>query len=167
MPDIENTFIDLRANDLSTTFADITTIIPSLKTVTQPNLAKLGNINYKGNFTGFINDFVAFGTISTSLGVVTGDVNMKLPANKSAVYLGKIATDGFKLGQFLNSDIVGAIVFNGKLNGTGFTSKDVKANFDGNIRSIDFNGYKYQNITLKGDLVNIFLTARQASTTPI
>ena len=151
LPDINNTFIDLRANDLQTTFDDITTIIPSLKTVTQPNLAKLGNINYKGNFTGFINDFVAFGTINTSLGIVTGDINMKLPVNKSAVYLGKISTEGFKLGQFLNSAAVGAIVFNGKLNGTGFTTKDVKANFDGNIRSIDFNGYKYQNITLKGD----------------
>ena len=151
LPDIGNTFIDFRANDLQTTFADITTIIPSLKTVQQPNLAKLGNVRYKGNFTGFINDFVAFGTISTNLGVVTGDVNMKLPQNKAGIYLGKISTDGFKLGEFLNADNVGTIVFNGKLNGTGFTKKDVKANFDGNIQSIEYAGYKYHDITIKGD----------------
>ena len=151
LPDIENTFIDLRANNLQTNFADITTIIPSLKNVTQPNLAKLGNINYKGNFTGFLNDFVAFGTIKTNLGVVTGDVNLKLPGNRSPIYLGKISTAGFKLGQFLNVPNVGTIVFNGKLNGTGFTKKDVKANFDGNINSIEFAGYRYQGIAIKGD----------------
>lgn len=152
LPDIQHTFIDLHANELQTNFVDITTIIPSLKTVTQPNLAKLGSINYKGNFTGFINDFVAFGTISTNLGIVTGDVNLKLPANSSAIYLGKLSTEGFKLGQFLNSPDIGNIVFNGKLNGTGFNSKDIKANFDGNIRSLEFGGYKYQNITVKADI---------------
>ena len=151
LPDINNTFIDFRANNLQTTFADLTSIIPSLKNVNQPNLAKLGNIKYTGNFTGFINDFVAFGTIKTNLGVVNGDINMKLPANKPAVYLGKISTEGFKLGEFINTNDLGKIVFNGKLNGSGFTAKDVKANFDGNIRSVEFAKYNYQNITIKGD----------------
>ena len=152
LPDIKNTFIDFETNELKTTVADIATIIPSLKTVTQPNLGRLGNINYKGNFTGFIQDFVAFGTIKTNLGIVTGDINMKLPENKPAVYLGKISTEGFKLGEFINTKELGTIVFNGKLNGIGFKPKDVKANFDGNIRSLEFSGYKYQNITIKGDL---------------
>ncbi len=152
LPDIKNTFIDFEANELKTTVTDIATIIPSLKTVTQPNLARLGNINYKGNFTGFIQDFVAFGTIKTNLGIVTGDINMKLPENKPAVYLGKISTEGFKLGEFINTKELGTIVFNGKLNGIGFKPKDVKANFDGNIRSLQFSGYTYQNITIKGDL---------------
>jgi TamB, inner membrane protein subunit of TAM complex len=151
LPDIKNTFIDFEANELKTTTADIATIVPSLKTVTQPNLARLGNINYKGNFTGFINDFVAFGTISTNLGIVTGDVNMKLPEGKPAIYLGKVSTGGFRLGEFINTSQLGNIVFNGKLNGIGFKPKEVRANFDGNIRSIDFAGYTYQNIKVKGD----------------
>ena len=151
LPDINNTFIDFRANNLQTTFADLSSIIPSLKNVKQPNLAKLGNIKYKGNFTGFINDFVAFGTINTNLGMVNGDINMKLPANKPAIYLGKISTDGFKLGEFINTSDLGKIVFNGKLNGSGFTAKEVKANFDGNIRSVEFASYTYQNINIKGD----------------
>ena len=151
LPDINNTFIDFEAKELKTTVADITSILPSLKTVTQPNLTRLGNINYKGNFTGFVQDFVAFGTIKTNLGVVTGDINMKLPENKPPVYLGKISTEGFKLGEFINVKELGNIVFNGKLNGIGFKPKEVKANFDGNIRSLQFSGYPYQNITIKGD----------------
>ena len=157
LPDINNTFIDFRANNLQTTIADLASIIPSLKNVKQPNLAKLGNVKYKGNFTGFINDFVAFGTINTNLGMVTGDINMKLPANKPAIYLGKISTEGFKLGEFINTSDLGKIVFNGKLNGSGFSAKEVRANFDGNIRSVDFANYTYQNIIIKGDFAkNLF-----------
>ncbi len=151
LPDIDNTFIDFSANELKTNITDLSAIVPSLKTVEQPRLSSLGNISYKGNFTGFIKDFVAFGTISTNLGVVTGDINMKLPGNRPAVYLGKISTQGFKLGEFINSADIGSIVFNGKLNGVGSIGKDLKANFDGNIQSIEFGGYKYQNITIKGD----------------
>ncbi|MEP7142075.1 MAG: translocation/assembly module TamB domain-containing protein [Ferruginibacter sp.] len=151
LPDINKTFIDFHANDLQTTYTDISIIVPSLKNIKQPAVSKLGNIRYKGNFTGFINDFVAFGSIDTKLGVVTGDINMKLPENKAPVYLGKISTDGFKLGEFLNNDQLGAITFKGKVNGSGFTAKDMNANLDGYVRSVAFAGYEYQNINIKGD----------------
>ncbi|MEO5889434.1 MAG: hypothetical protein ABIQ31_04235, partial [Ferruginibacter sp.] len=151
LPDINKTFIDFRANDLQTTYTDISAIIPSLKNMTQPQVSKLGNIRYKGNFTGFINDFVAFGSIDTRLGSVTGDINMKLPENKPPIYLGKLSTNGFRLGEFLNNGQLGAITFNGKVNGSGFTGNNINANLDGFIRSIDFAGYQYQNINIKGD----------------
>ncbi|MEP7106820.1 MAG: translocation/assembly module TamB domain-containing protein [Ferruginibacter sp.] len=151
LPDIKKTFIDFRANDLQTTYDDISAIIPSLKNITQPQVSKLGNIRYKGNFTGFINDFVAFGSINTRLGIVTGDINMKLPGNKSPIYLGKISTEGFKLGEFFNNNQLDAITFNGKVKGSGFTENDMDANFDGYVRSLGFAGYAYQNINIKGD----------------
>ncbi|MEO6550222.1 MAG: translocation/assembly module TamB domain-containing protein, partial [Ferruginibacter sp.] len=151
LPDINHTFIDFNTKDLQTNYADISTIIPSLKNVTQPQLGKLGNIRYKGNFTGFINDFVAFGSINTRLGIITGDINMKLPAGKAPIYLGKLSTVGFRLGEFINNDQLGAISFNGKVNGTGFTEKDINANFDGFIKSVEFAGYEYQRIAIVGD----------------
>ena len=151
LPDINKTFIDFEANDLLTNYTDVSAIIPSLKNIAQPQLSKLGDIRYKGNFTGFINDFVAFGSINTKLGIVTGDINMKLPENKPPVYLGKLSTVGFKLGEFINTPALGAITFNGKVNGSGFTEKDINANFDGFVRSVGYGGYEYQNIHIKGD----------------
>jgi hypothetical protein len=151
LPDIEKTFIDFRANDLQTTYADLINILPDLKSIKHPQLSKLGNIRYQGNFTGFINDFVAFGAINTKLGIITGDINMKLPANKAPIYLGKISTVGFRLGEFFDDDKLGTITFNGKVNGSGFTEQALNANLDGNIRSIGFGGYDYQNIIIKGD----------------
>ncbi|MBL0355585.1 MAG: translocation/assembly module TamB domain-containing protein [Chitinophagaceae bacterium] len=150
LPDIENTFIDFTAKNLQTTYNDLTSIIPSLKNVDQPKLNRLGNINYKGNFTGFINDFVAFGTISTDLGTVTGDLNLKLPQNKPAIYSGKISTLGFRLGQFVDNSTIGSITFNGKVNGSGFSGETLNAKFDGDVRNIEYDGYNFQNITVNG-----------------
>ena len=151
LPDIDNTFIDFSARNLQTNYTDLAGIIPGLKDVKQVMLPKLGNINYKGNFTGFINDFVAYGNINTSLGSVTGDINLKLPANRPPLYSGKISTQGFLLGQLVNEAKLGAITFNGKVKGSGFSPKNIDANFDGNIQSVAYAGYPYQNITIKGD----------------
>lgn len=150
LPDINKTFIDLNANEIQTNYADICTIAPSLRNITNPQLSKLGNILYQGKFTGFVNDFVAFGTINTQLGMVKGDINLKLPEKRSPVYRGKISTVGFKLGEFFNTRQLDDITFNGNINGSGFSEKDINANFDGKINRIGFNGYGYQNIDING-----------------
>ena len=151
LPDINSTFIDFKANSFQTNYNDLVTIIPALKNVTQPQLSKLGTIYYKGNFTGFLNDFVTFGTISTNLGVIAADLNMKLPDNGTPTYSGKIVTQGFKLGQFFNESQVGSVSLNGKVVGRGFKQSTLDANFDGAISQLEFNGYNYQNIAVNGD----------------
>ena len=158
LPDINKTFIDLNAHDLQTNFAEICTIAPSLRNINTPQLSKLGSIRYRGKFTGFINDFVAFGTINTQLGVVKGDINLKLPEKKSPVYLGKISTVGFKLGDFFNTSQLGAITFSGKVNGSGFSEKEINANFDGKINHLQFNDYDYQDIAVNGKFVQKIFT---------
>lgn len=150
LPDIKTTFIDFKSNDLQTNYSELITLVPVLRYVTQPNLAKLGNIRFKGNFTGFITDFVAFGNINTSLGNIRADINMKLPENRAATYSGKISSAGFNLGQFVNNNSLGNIALDGKINGSGFKLKDLDANFDGQIHRLDYSGYSYQNITVKG-----------------
>ena len=150
LPEIETTFIDFKSNNLVTNYSDLVTIIPSLKNITNPRLSKLGNINFKGNYTGFINDFVTYGNISTSLGNIVADINMKLPQNKLPTYSGKISSSGFKLGQFLNTNTVGNIALDGNIAGSGFSLKDLKANFRGNVHQLEFNNYNYTNITVDG-----------------
>ncbi|MEO7523334.1 MAG: hypothetical protein ABIT58_04530, partial [Ferruginibacter sp.] len=151
LPDIEKTFIDFKGNLLHTTYNDLVTIIPSLKNITQPQLSKLGNIFYKGNFTGFINDFVTYGTVVSDLGTATTDINMKFPENAPPLYSGRINTNNFRLGAFMNTSDIGNISINGSVKGSGFTLKDLNANFDGVVRQIEVNGYNFQNIALNGN----------------
>lgn len=151
LPDINSTFIDLKSDGLTTHYKDLSTLIPSLKNIRQPALQKLGNIYYKGNFTGFINDFVAFGSIRTDLGNLTADLNMKLPDGGIPRYSGKIMTQSFRLGSFVNAPALGDIAINGEINGRGFTLKDLNAKFNGYVPQIAVNGYRYTNITINGE----------------
>lgn len=158
LPDIKTTFIDFKSNDLQTNYNDLVTIIPLMRKVTMPNLRRLGNIRFKGNFTGFLNDFVAFGNINTSLGSINADLNMKLPQNRPPSYSGQLNTSGFALGRFVNSNQLGVIALDGKLDGSGFTLKTLNAEFDGKISQLMFQGYNFQQITAKGNFKNNLFT---------
>ena len=151
LPDINTTFIDFQSKQLRTNYADMVAIVPSLRNLQKPAIAKLGTVSFTGNFTGFIRDFVAYGTFNTALGKLTADVNMKTPENKSPSYSGSLSTAGFKIGSFIKSPSLGDVALNIKLKGTGFNLNVLNAKVDGTVKSVGFNGYNYQNIILNGD----------------
>lgn len=149
LPDIDKTFIDFTANKFSTTYNDAVKFIPALKKVTTPDFQKLNYLRFNGNFTGFIRDFVTFGTIQTNLGTINSDLNMKFPKNKEPFYSGHISSGNFQLGDFLKNQSLGAIAFNGEVKGSSFKWNSLNADLDGIISMIDYNGYRYQNIITK------------------
>jgi hypothetical protein len=150
LPDINETFIDFKANDFRTTYSDATAFVPAIRRVTTPNLQRLQFIRFNGSFTGFVRDFVTFGTIQTNLGIVKSDLNMKLPEGKTPVYSGTISTAYFKLGDFIGDPKIGAVALSGSLKGKGFTANSRQAEIDGKVVFADYAGYRYDNITLKG-----------------
>ncbi len=157
LPDIYNTFIDLESNDLQTNYSDLIQLVPSLINLRQPQLSQLGNIRFKGKFTGFLKDFVAYGNINTSLGNLNADLNMKLRDNQVPTYSGKISSAGFNLGKFFNTGQLGNIALTGQVKGRGFSLKDLNADFNGKVHQLEFSGYTYNNITLNGTFIkNLF-----------
>jgi hypothetical protein len=152
LPDIKQTFIDFKANDFRTNYADAVTMIPAIRKVTKPDLRKIQYVRFNGSFTGFISDFVTFGTIQTNLGVVKSDLNMKLPEGNQPVYSGNISTDNFRLGEFINEPQLGALSMEALIKGSGFSDKYRKADVKGLVRFIDFKDYRYHNIKLDGKL---------------
>lgn len=152
LPNIHQTFIDFKANEFKTIYNDAVTIVPSLRKVTTPDLRKVQYVNFKGSFTGFIRDFVTFGIIQTNLGTVKSDLNMKLPVGQDPVYSGSISTDNFRLSELLGDKRMGTVSLNGSLKGRGFTEKTRNTLIDGAISHFDYNGYRYENIAIKGKL---------------
>ncbi len=150
LPDINQTFIDFKANEFRTTYSDAVTIVPAMRRVTSPDLRKIQYVNFRGSFTGFIRDFVTFGTIQTNLGTLTTDLNMKLPRGQEAIYSGNIATDNFRLGEFLGDENIGSVSLKGTVKGSGFNEKNLDAIIDGTIRYADYKDYRYENIVVKG-----------------
>jgi len=152
LPDINKTFIDFRATSLHTTYHDAITFFPGIRKITTPRLQNISYLDFNGSFTGFIKDFVTYGTISTNLGTIKSDLNMKLPDGKQPMYSGKIASKNFNLGAFLNNPEVGTISFAGEVKGTGFKWNNISAELDGDIDQLTYNNYHYENIKAKGTL---------------
>ncbi len=166
LPDINNTFIDVRSSLLQTNYRELISIIPALKKVTTPSLPKLGNIKYTGSFTGFVSDFVAYGVINTNLGNITADLNMKLPKGGTPAYSGKLSTGSFQLGQFLNDPKLGAIALDGTVKGSGFSLNQLDADFKGDIRRFYYAGYTYQNAHIDGNFNNKIFKGRLSVNDP-
>ncbi|HPN60019.1 MAG TPA: hypothetical protein PLU11_12620, partial [Chitinophagaceae bacterium] len=152
LPDINQTFIDFKANDFRTVYTDAVQIVPAIQKIKNPDLSKIKYLTFTGSFTGFINDFVTYGTIQTNLGTIRSDLNMKLPAGQDPVYSGSIATDNFRLGEFLGDNNIGLVSMTGTVKGKGFNEKTRNTLVDGDIRYADYKGYRYNNISLKGKL---------------
>lgn len=154
LPNINETLINIDAQDLRTTYADASGFIPSIRSISMPDLKKLTYLRFKGTYTGFINDFVTYGTIQTNLGTLQTDLNMKFPAKGVPSYTGKISTENFQLGQFINSPYLGNVGFHGSVKGKGFKWTTLDMTVDGTVNHIQYNDYTYRNITAKGKLSN-------------
>jgi len=166
LPDINKTYIEFKSNEFRTVYRDMATLVPQIKSIEQPRLDRIEWLRFKGNFTGYIMNFVTNGTIETNLGTVITDVNMKLSGSKPSVYSGNISTDNFDLGQFLDNDGMGKISFQGRVDGTGLRSATLNATLDGTVRNLDFNNYTYQNLKINGTIAQKKFNGRLVSEDP-
>lgn len=151
LPDINKTIITLSNGEVYTTYKDALTIYPDLKKITKPDLSQLTFVRYKGHFSGTIYDFLTKGKISTNIGEIITEANIKFPPKGEPSYSGIIHTDNFQLGKLTGQDQLGILTFHGKVSGKGF---DMNGNLylNGTIPQFDFNNYTYRNITVDGNL---------------
>ncbi len=118
-------------------------------------LYKAGQITYQGNFTGFLTDFVAYGTLDSKMGRITTDLSVVPDGGKRVTYRGKVATRDFKLGDLIKTGYVGTITANGSVDGYFIPeSQSVEGRFKGDISRVEINNYPYKNIRLDGILNN-------------
>ena len=158
LPDIDKTFIGFKNGNIRTNHKDLSAIIPSLKNVQSPNLTALGTILFNGNFNGTTSDFITTSTISTALGSISSNINMKLPVKKEATYNGTMNLTGFNLGKFLNEKQLGIIEFDGKFDGYSLNTNKLKTKLDGSFKTFEYNGYAYKNIITNGTFQNKYFS---------
>ncbi|MEN8115906.1 MAG: translocation/assembly module TamB domain-containing protein [Bacteroidota bacterium] len=158
--DTENMYLFLDLKQSETTFADVSNI-------RFPNKSKLeylefpesfyeaGLLKFKGNFSGFLSDFVTFGTFQSEMGVLTTDM-LVVPEKKGTVYYrGNVSTSNFNLGRLFQQKRFGNITFEGSADGNyNKSDKTVSGIFKGDVTEIDFYDYIYKNIEFDGILLD-------------
>lgn len=155
LSNFNETFLFLDVEDLQTNIADLESLITAGSDHQGPLLPlsfrELGTIRYKGNFSGFINDLVAFGTFRSNLGVINTDLGIKILPEQKVIYGGLLSTSGFNLGKLLDMEsTMGVITLDIEVSGSRTSTTDYFTYLDGNVVSIEFNDYLYRNIDLKG-----------------
>ncbi|RZL34395.1 MAG: translocation/assembly module TamB, partial [Pedobacter sp.] len=96
LPDWEQTFMDLKIEMAGTNKKDLDELLTDItgkKVKSIPVIVnKFGNVNFNGSFTGFQNDFIAYGEFKTKLGRIKSDVNMKIDKKGMPSYTGNVKT---------------------------------------------------------------------------
>ena len=154
--EIDNSFIDLNVSQLTTRANDLRKIqiapYDQCTYLTVPEVIdNLGLIQFKGKFTGFIHDFVAYGNLTSALGLLSSDLNLKIDDQRKVSYSGKLVAQDFNMGKFLNSSTyLHRTSFNLNVEGKGVTLSTADLSLDGKVEFIELMNYPYSNIELDG-----------------
>jgi hypothetical protein len=154
LPDWDNTFLELDFDQIATNKKDLDYLFSNFtgtKNAHLPDIiGKFGYVNFKGRFTGLQNDFVAYGTFKTKLGRFDTDLNLKINKKGTPAYSGKVSTSNFDLGSLLGDDDIGRATLSANVKGGGNGLKDLTEDGDAKIDYVNFKGYDYHNLTVKG-----------------
>ncbi len=154
LPYLKETFMDLKIDMAGTNKADLDEIVADItgkKGAVVPKIVdKFGNINFNGSFTGFKNDFIAFGEFKTKLGRLVSDVNMKIDKKGIPSYTGNVKTFDFDLGNLVNEKTLGRLTASLNVKGRGTEINSLSEKLNGDIDYIDFNDYRYRNVKIDG-----------------
>lgn len=117
-----------------------------------PLLERLGDIDFRGEISGYFTDLVTYGQLRTGLGNVKTDLKLSSDKTKGLfAYSGAVKTEEFELGKLLNNEKLGEITFNLDVHGRHIENQLPAVELKGLIASVEYSRYKYENITLDGE----------------
>jgi len=154
LPDIRNSYIYFNVGDFTTCVEDLQNIYRpgSTQKITLPEIFNnLGEIKYKGNFTGFFTDFVSYGRLETDLGSFDDDISFSADTGKTIHFSGYLGANQFDLGKFLSKErLLGKITLHTNMQGEFFSKGNFRSKLSGMIDSVEFNHYRYHSVILDG-----------------
>lgn len=158
LPDMDNTFMVVDIAELQTHVRHVSQLpappfIEGGRVVLPAEVLPLGQVAFRGNFTGFVHAFTAFGTMASDLGEVRTDISYRRDTLSGQLNLsGRLATPGFDLGAMAGTSVVGAIAADLRLSVSGRSFAAARAELQGVVPSIRLNGALIENITTNGVL---------------
>ncbi len=157
LPDIEETFINLKIDHFHTNVRDIQSFtLPSPDSVTRivlpAEIQRLGDISIQGRFTGFYNDFVSKATFITDAGQITTDILLTNDkANHSYEYDGKILADSFDIGKVFDIKQLSTLNLYASIKGKNFSPDKADLTMKGEITQLKYEGNTIGLINFDGE----------------
>ncbi len=156
LPNVRETFAQLKVKQFYSSMNDLEKFQIPTETghvVFSDFLRRIGNLNIKGNFTGFYNDFVSFARYTTDVGSFSTDIKVGLDARSKIQYDGFIEGHKVEAGYWINmQDRLKTLDFNLRVKGEGVEFAKMKIEADGMVENIEISGNNIRNIELGGVL---------------
>jgi hypothetical protein len=152
IPNIKQTMIQANQLNAKTTVQDLGRWIPKINQLNYLPLDAFGNLYFQGSLTGSIYDFITKGSIATDIGTAMTSIRLAFPTNSEPIYEGSLIASKLNAGKLFKIPSLGLLNFTGKIAGSSFKLDKIKTNIEGQIDSIQFNGYTYAQIQTNGTL---------------
>ena len=157
LPDFKNTYMHFSFHDLVTDVKDIQSLTQSLKTdVFRDSLLwdDVGRIRYQGRFTGYPDDFVAYGNLETDLGNLLLDLYLQPDTSQIVRFKGNLQAESFHIGELLDlEEVIEEVSLTVALEGSRHKNQ-LDLHLDGTIDALEVYDYMYSNIDIDGILTN-------------
>lgn len=141
-------------SNLSSNYRDLKALLPNVLGETIPSsFERLGNFTIVGQSEISPKTIKADIEIDTDLGFIDSNLVMNsIDDIDNASYVGNVILTDFDMGQFLEDPTLKQVSLNLDVDGKGFTKANVNTKLLGDIFSLDYNNYVYQNIEVSGTL---------------
>lgn len=156
LPNFDETFMHFDIDHFQTHLNDIENIqFQNDYYIAVPErFEELGEIKYSGKFTGYLDDFVAYGMLETDIGKVSTDIQITPSPTGGLSFEGKVKTRSLSIGQLIKeNNLLGNLSMSAMVDGS-IEKGNISANMIGNIDSLDFYNYIYKDIHISGYLSN-------------
>lgn len=169
LPDFKNTFLDFNFREFNSSVLGIYDLISNQRASANLSLypwVNMGKLDFKGQFTGYPDNFVASGFMQTDIGRMLVDLSFKPDSIEGIDFQGHLSAGNFQLGKFLDqeellSQLYMDVMVDGSLH-DGIINADLK----GNIDTLYLSQYAYSNIALDGVFTNTNFTGGFSITDP-
>ena len=145
-----NALFNLRLDNINTSLVNLKKVIPGFNP--PPRFYKLDPINFEGDIDGFFKDFVLFGTLNSPLGRIELDTRFDFKNGTDiAEYSGDVALENFNVQAWTENPDFGFATFEASIkNGKGLKLDKLDTDLNAQLKSFDFKGYTYSDVTLDG-----------------
>jgi len=158
LPDVMATYVDMKINSFTSSAEDIRSFrIPGdPDTLAIPAMVEsLGLIRVKGDFTGFVDDFISSAEIQTDIGDAITNLQLKQQKRGGPLaYKGELRIISFDLGKLMeDQDLLGKVTLRANLDGQGTSFDKADLLMQVQVDSAVLNRYNYKNIAVNGSLI--------------
>lgn len=137
--------------NVTTSYYQLRSLLPNFLGKLPSSFRKLGQFTVRGNAIVSETTINAKVNLNTAVGSSYADLALTNINNiDNATYKGFVSLIDFDLGDFVERQSLGKITLDFNVEGEGLAAKNLNTEVIGQVYSVYFNGYNYQNLKVSG-----------------